>query len=439
LKNRQIIAQKIGVNRKIPPPVHQITSLSLPNPVVSYLDNGIPVYQILMGTQDIMKIEIVVNVGRFQEDKKLVARATPRLLREGTASFSSTQIAEQLDFYAGTLQTPVSMDTANIMLYCMTKHFESLVPILAEILWQPRFPEKEMNVWVENNIQRLIVDLTKNDVIAYRKITEMIFGEQTPYGYSSSPEDYRALTPDDLRQFHHDYFRAENMSIILSGKFDDKITGLLNQYLGQYKPSHPKKELRNPISFGEALSPTKPYKLLVPNADSSQKAIRLGRRIIGRKHPDFHGFFVLNTILGGYFGSRLMSNIREDKGFTYNVYSSSDVMMHDAYFYISSEVGNKFVDKALKEIYKEMDRLQNDLVGEEELQMVRNYLLGNMLNMVDGPFAVSEVVKIYIMDNLPISTLNKLTETICHISPETIRDLAQRYFQRADMFEVVVG
>jgi zinc protease len=425
---------KDTVNRKIAPPIYEVTSLTLPHPAISHLDNGIPVYETRLGTQAIMKIEIVFQAGRSQEHKRLVSRATSRQMREGTKSYTSAQLAEEIDFFAGTVQTPVSLDTGSIVMFCMTKHFPKLIPILAEMVQEPSFPEKELHTFAENNIQSLLVDLSKNDVIAYRKITELIYGENHPYGYNSTPDNYRELTPDNLKKHHTELYTSDNCLIFLSGKTDDTILKLLNQYFGQKKTTAVKK---NPPP---TVSTEIPQKIKLKNEDTLQTSIRIGRSMGSRAtNPDFYGFTVLNTILGGYFGSRLMTNIREKKGYTYNIYSSVDMMHHDAYFYISSEVGNQFVKKAMTEIYRELEILQNDLVSPQELKMVQNYLLGNMLNMVDGPFPVSDVVRTLITEGVALTQFTHLVETIKNITPQDLRILAQKYFKREDMFEVIVG
>ena len=387
-----------------------------------------------MGTQDVMKIEIVVRAGRPNERIKLASRATSRLLREGTKSFNSAQIAEQLDFFAGTLQTPVSLDTANIVLYSMTKHFSKLLPLLAEMLLEPTFPQRELDTFVENSVSRLAVELTKNDVVAYRKISAMIFGDETPYGYNSTETDYRALKTDDLKRHHAENYTADNTLIFISGKFDDTIFDLLNQYLGQHRTVAQQVKIE-PLSISDAV----PSKIRLETADKSQAAIRIGKRIGSRKNPDHDKLFVLNTILGGYFGSRLMSNIREEKGYTYGINSSIDLNFHDGFFYIGTEVGTEYLDKTLVEIYREMDKLQTELIEDDELEMVKNYLLGNLLNLLDGPFAVSGVIVPMVLEDLPFSAFDDLIKTIRFISAEELRDLARKYFRREMFFEVVVS
>jgi zinc protease len=427
---------KEKLNRKTPPPIHQVTSLTLPTPTQTTLDNGIPVYATRLGTQEILKIELVIRAGRPEEKRRLASRMTARLLREGTPTYISAQIAEKLDFFAGTLQANAGMDTINISLYCMTKHLPNLLPIVAEMIVAPTFPERELSIVADNNIQRLAVELSKNDVLAYRKITALMFGENTAYGYNSTPDDYRRITTEDCRDFHREFYTADRMSLFICGYFDDATLKLLNTHLGQIKSATTEPRKIGPLSI---TTKNKPKKLRVPHPDSLQTAIRVGRHFGNRHHPDYNGFFMLNTILGGYFGSRLMSNIREDKGFTYNIHSSIDTMHHDGYFYIGSEVGNDVVDKTLVEIYKEMAILTKELVGDEELAMVKNYLLGNMLNMVDGAFAVGDVVRTFITEGLPFEAWETFVDKIRTIDAVEIRELARKYFKKQDFFEVIVG
>jgi predicted Zn-dependent peptidase len=420
------------LDRNTAPATQKVTELKIPNPSVHTLDNSIPVYETHMGTQDIVKLEILFHAGRPLEEKRLAARATAALLKEGTTKMSSAEIAEKIDFYGGTLNIPVNLDTSNVILYSLTKHFEKLLPIVSDMVTNPIFPEKELNAFCERNIQNLAVDLTRGDVVAYRKITEFIFSENHPYGYNSSEKSYRNLTREDLKKHFQKNYHSGNCRIFISGKTTGRHIDLLNTYLGKVIPKGEKEE----VVFAQYLSI--PKKVKIPHVESMQTAIRIGCKLFNRTHPDFNGLYILNTILGGYFGSRLMANIREDKGYTYNIFSSLDAMIHDGYFYIGTEVGNEFTKKTLVEIYREMDLLKEELVGEEELNMVRNYLLGNMLTMLDGPFNVADVVKTYVAENLPVSNFDTLTQTIKSITAETLRDLARKYFKSENMWEVIV-
>jgi predicted Zn-dependent peptidase len=421
------------LNRKKSPPFFAVKDIPLPQPKLIHLDNGIPVYIINMGKIDAVKIEVVFKAGRPHEHKATVARATAALLKEGTLNKSSAEIAEHFDFYGGSLNTPFSLDTSSVIMHSLTKHVHHLLPVFAEIIKTPCFLQKELTTFVENSLQELQVELSKNDVLAYRKLTESIFGKDHPYGYNSNETSYKDITINDLKQFHNNFYNAKNAVIIVSGIVSDATIKLLNQYLGDL----PVGQLATP--YISNTSPQKPKSLFIEKPESIQSAITVGRQLFNRNHEDHTGMFILNTILGGYFGSRLMENIREEKGYTYNIYSSLEPAVSDGYFYISTEVSNEFKEATLAEIYKEIELLQQELVGKSELKMVQNYLLGNMLNLIDGPFNIAEVYKTYIIENTDIQEFNQMIEKVRTIKATELRDLAQKYLQKDDLWEVVVG
>ena len=420
-------------NRKIQPPLREIKNLALPKPNIYTLDNGIKVYETNMGTQPILKLEIIFNAGRWYENKHLVSRATASQLKEGTKNHSAAQIAETIDFYGGNINFPVNLDTSNLVLFCLTKHFEKLLPLVDELLTQPAFLESELEQFIKHNTQRLKVDLDKSDVVAYREVTEAIFGTVHPYGYNSVAQMYQALEANDLKQHFQNHYRAGNCVMILSGKPNANTIKLLNQYLGRNLP------LGASVKNFAQISPNQQRMILFPKKEAPQTAIRIGRKLFTRHHPDYYGIYVLNTILGGYFGSRLMMNLREEKGYTYGVYSTIEPMVHDGYFYIGTEVGREVAEAARKEIYSELKRLREEPVKPAELNMVRNYLLGNLLTNLDGAFNVSEVIKVFVTEQLNFEFYQQLVHTIKTIQPQTLQALANTYLKAEDMHEVIVG
>ncbi len=420
-------------NRGISPPIKDITHLKLPQHQQLQLDNGIPVYVVNMGTQDIFKIEVIFDAGRPYEHKKMVARATTSLLKEGSQQMVAGEIAEQLDFYGSSLSLPVNLDTSNIVLYGLNKHFDKMLGLFAQLILEPTFPEHELKSYADNSKQRLMVDLAQVDVISYRKITELIYGKDHPYGYNSKTEGYANIFRGDLLRHWKKNYIAQHCKIIISGKISDAMIRQLNNQLGAIAVSE------TATGHFPTIENVQPDKLKIVQNDAVQTSIRIGRRMFNKQHPDFKGMLMLNTVLGGYFGSRLMTNIREDKGYTYNIYSTMDTMLRDGYFYIGTEVGTGFTDAALKEIYLELEKLQNDLIGKEELQMVKNYMLGNLLTMLDGTFNVSDVVKTIVTENLGFDDFENLVNTIHQTNPEQLRQLAQKYLSDKDLWEVVVG
>lgn len=420
-------------DRSKPPRIHDISQLALPKPERYVLGNGVPVYGINVGTQEVLKLELVFFAGRPYEAKPLTARATSALLKEGTRHFDSAAIAERLDFYGSSLNFPFDLDTSNVVLYSLTKHVAEVIPLLAEILAAPVFPAAELANYQQRNRQRLRIDLQKNDVIAYRQITECIFGSDHPYGYNSYPETYEALQRADLVDHYRRFYTSGNCRIILSGRYDDAVIERLDRELGAAIRRGPAAQATVP------LPERTPQRLTVAHPDTVQTAIRVGRRLFNRHHPDYHGLYVLNTMLGGYFGSRLMENIREQKGFTYNIYSMMDTMLYDGLFYIGTEVSNEFVEATLAEIRRELRRLRDVPAGKDELEMVRNYLLGYFLTTLDGPFHIADWIKTLVTESLPMTFFEEAVATVRSIGVKELQELAANYFADEEMWEVVVG
>ncbi len=422
------------LNRKTPPEIRPITHLVLPRPTLVRLANGIPVHVLDYPTgQDIVKLEVVFRGGRLDEEKRLASRATARLLREGTRTRTAAEIAEHIDFFGGSISIPVNLDAANFTLFSLKKYFADLLPVFAEVLHAPSFPESELETFKRTSIQELTVELEKPEVVAYRKITEFIFGENHPYGYNSELPDYEALTRDDLLRHFQKWFHPANCIIFASGRIDAEVLRQLEEFFGKETRPGPL-----PIFAGEATA-ARPRKVKIAHPGSLQTAIKIGRRLFNKAHPDYPGMFLLNTVLGGYFGSRLMLNIREKKGYTYNIYSTADAMWHDGCFYIATEVNPESASDALRQIRREMKKLREKPVPESELEMVRSYLLGMLLNGLDGPMNASDLVKGMIVEDLPLESFDRLVETIRGITAAELQGLAVKYFQPEDFWEVVVG
>lgn len=421
------------LNRSQPPVINEIQTIRLPQPEVRHLDSGIPVYVTNLGTQEVIRLEVVFFAGRAFEAKPLVARAASSLLREGTRNYTAAEIAETIDFFGGTLSLPFNLDTSSLVLYSLNKHFADTLPVIREMLTAPAFTERDLEAYIRRSQRRLSVDLAKNDNFAYRLITEQIFGSSHPYGYNSTMATYGALKAEDLRQHHERLYNANNCIIFISGKVTDQVLRELNRALGSALPAG--KRPQPGVSTFDA----PPQTTIEHRPETLQSAVRIGRRAFSRHHEDFSGLYILNTILGGYFGSRLMANIREEKGYTYNIYSMLETMRYDGSLLIGTEVSPEYVEPTLREIEREMKLLQEEPVGEDELKMVRNFLLGNFLTMLDGPFNVSEVVCTLVLDDLPLHAFDDLVATVKNIEAPALQALAQKYLNKQEMWQVVVG
>lgn len=411
-----------------------IQKMNVPQAKKYTSDNGIEVYAINAGFQELVKVELLFNNIDFDPNKPLLNSATNRMMAEGTSKYSAQQIADMIDYYGSFYETDENSDFCSLIVYSLTKYLNDTLPYVSALLEEPVFPEKELGIFKQNNKQRLIVDNEKVGSIARRKFGEIIFGKNHPYGFYIQPENYDSLTSDDLKAFHQKKYSPSNCMIIVSGLVSDDTIKILNKFFGQRKASGDK--IKTIYPKFETSSEKKHY---IEKDGAIQSAIRIGMPFFNRKHPDYAGTAVMNTLFGGYFGSRLMSNIREDKGYTYGIGSVIVSMKQDGYYFISTEVGADVTNDAIKEIYHEVDIMRNELVEEDELEMVKNYMLGTFLKGIDGAFHLAERFKSIYLSELDYSYYERYVEKLRTIGPDEILELSRKYLDPAGFLEMVVG
>jgi len=421
------------LNRTLAPESLQVNEIKFLEPLAQHLDNGIPVFTINAGKQELVRIEFIFENVNWDASKPLQAVGVSHLINNGTDKLSAKEIADKVDYYGAFLQTEYGADQSSVKLYTLNKHLPSVLPILRSILNESIFPEQELAIFVQNQKQSLQVNLQKNDFLARRQFANSIFGN-TPYGSNIDAEDYNALKRDDLINYFKAAYKPENCTVIVAGKFEENEFAILNNVFGN-QWQNTETSLINKFTF-EA-SPK--GELLIERPEAIQSAIRMGALSISRNHHDFPGFQVLNCLLGGYFGSRLMANIREDKGYTYGI-GSAVVSLRDAgYFFIATEVGTEVCDNALREIEKEIDLLKTELVADQELDLVRNYMLGSMLGSLENAFSHADKFKNVYFSGLDHNYYENYIKTVKTITSQDLKDLAGKYLNTDNFTKVIVG
>lgn len=398
------------------------------------LDNGVPVYAIDAGAQEVVQIELVFYAGNWFEQQKSVAAATNYLLKNGTSTKSAFEINEVFEYYGAYCNRSCFNETAVVSLSSLSKQLPNILPVVREMITDSVFSEEELDIYKQNSKQRIKVNLQKCDFVATRLIDAYLFGEQHPYGKYTNPEDLDALNNQQLKDFFSQYYLNGQCVIFVSGKLPADIETQLNNAFGNLSL----KPFNNQLST-IVQSPAAQQKYRIQNdAEGVQGAIRIARPFPTRHHPDFMKVSVLNTLFGGFFGSRLMSNIREDKGYTYGIHSYIQNHIHPTAWMISTEAGKDVCEAAIEEIYKEMKLLRDDLVDDDELMLVRNYLIGTILGDLDGPFQIMGRWKNLVLNNLDGDYFYRSIETIKTISAEELRELAKKYLNPEDFYEIVV-
>ena len=249
----------------------------------------------------------------------------------------------------------------------------------------------------------------------------MVFGENHPYGRALEVEQIDRIHQDQLSHFHGQYMSGY-FEIILSGMISDHHLESINLALGQHGVA-----MNQPKNVEKTVYRSSHY--VLDKEDSLQSSIRLGMPYINRKHPDYLEMLVVNEILGGYFGSRLMSNIREDKGYTYGIRSGFRCLVHDSIWVISTDVKKQFREQTLDEIKKEITKLQTELVPNSELETVKNYMLGTLVSSLDTPFALADKFKTIHYSGLDYGYYEAYFQTVNQVNHERIRQLCLQYLQ----------
>jgi predicted Zn-dependent peptidase len=423
------------INRIQHPPFKTIDKIDVIQANHNTLNNGIRLYSISAGSQEITRIEIIFRAGMYYQPAALIASATNTLLESGTRSFTANQISDGVDFYGSFLEVQVEQDFATITLFSLNKYLDQSLVFIEEILKYPTFPEDEFKIHISNKKQKHAINSQKVNVLAKRKFTELLFGPAHPYGVEVKDADFNRINTGELRSFFNARYGSGNCTIIASGNLPANLRDLLNKFLGTEKWGN----AAQATELHAKIEPVAGRQHLVVKDDAIQSAIRVGRILFNKTHPDYFNFQVLNTILGGYFGSRLMANIREDKGYTYGIGSGINNLVHSGYFYISTEVGADVTSATLSEIYSEIKTLREKLVDEHELETVRNYILGNFLRSVDGPFALADKFKSIWEYGLQYSYFEDYFKAVKSVTPAELRDLANKYLQEQDLIECVAG
>jgi zinc protease len=423
----------MDLDRSIAPDCHAISNPTFV-PISSYkLSNGMQVHTIDAASIDVMRLEFVFNAGSAFQNKLLQASMSNKMLLEGTKKYSSFLLAEAFDALGAYTDISVGQTKASLTVYTLNKHLSKVLDLVAEIFENVTFPKEEFDSELNQKKQGFLVESEKVSSIARRQFFENLFGTDHPYGIHADLKDFDQIGNSDLPEFFKNYYTFPNCNLFCSGKIPERFPELLQEKfdgdlgIGETHVF----EYPQPITTGGTQ--------FIAKEGAVQSAIRIGALMPDVYHKDYPSLKVLITVLGGYFGSRLMKNIREDKGFTYGIGASLQGLKGCGLFNISTEVGAASTKQALIEIYKEIERLKSDLVPEEELSNVKSYLLGQLLKSADGPMEQMDMFKGVQLHGLNQNYYITYMDTIRNIEAKDLKDLANRYLVKEEMVEVVVG
>lgn len=396
------------------------------------LANGMALYMLTSDDFEVLRITFVFRAGSARQRVHFSASATANMLAEGTRDMTAHQIAEQLDYYGSYFDVNIDRDYSYISFCTLSKFVRQTLAVAEQIVLRPTFPEQELRTYCAKRKQRLAIERTKVDVEAREAFAKALFGPEHPYGITAPEAEYDRLTRDDVAGFYARHYTADNGFVVCSGRIGEEELQAVTALAGQL----PRATREDGMPFP---APQTSHEAFVEHPGAVQSSIRIGRLLFPRQHPDFVPMQVVASALGGYFGSRLMRNLREEHGYTYGVVAAMVNFEREGYFAVAAQVGTDVTDAALEEIYTEIERLRTEPMPEEELSLVKNIMIGEMMRILDGPFGIADVTIENILCGRDNTVIDENIRRIQAMTTADVQRMAQKYLDHADLVTVIAG
>jgi predicted Zn-dependent peptidase len=424
-------------DRSTPPPLEEPPRLTLPPVQEHTLSNGARVLLMEKHQVPVVQITIIVRAGSAYDpaDRIGLASIMADMMDEGAGSRDALELADAIDFLGARIGVGATMHTITASLFTAVPKLDDALPLLADVVLRPTFPEDELERKRVSRLTSLLQAHDEPSTVASVLFAKALFGDH-PYGNPrvSTETSLRAITVRDLREFHGAHIKANNATIVVVGDvMPEDILPRLERALGDWEAG----DLATPTLAAPAQVARREV-LLVDKPGAAQSEIRIGRIGAARKTKDYFALEVMNTVLGGSFTSRLNQNLREDKGYTYGAGSGFGYNLLPGPFRAASAVQTDATQAALEEFFKELAAIREP-IPDEELTRARNYLaLGFPADFqsVRGIAGNLEDIAVY---DLPLDYFNGYVDRVLDISQRDVRDVASRYIEPETMLVVVVG
>lgn len=422
------------IDRTIEPPTSLPSELNLPQQELHLTKGGVSLHSIYAPSADVVRLSLVWRAGSRVQSLPYQAMSTIAMLSEGCKGMSGAQIAEHFDFYGIYFDTSVDRDTATITIAAASEFLPQALEILELLIVHPTFAQRELEIYKAKKREQMAIENQKPSYIARRNFASALFGEDHPYGRFAEPEAIDNLRREDLETFHKQWLTRQNFFAVCSGNVTSVALSMISDFLDSLPHGSEQKNTEPcsaPTISGE-------HRKIVRQA-SVQGSIRLGCLMPDKSDDDFIALQLLVTVFGGYFSSRLMQNLREQKGYTYGVYASLVTLECAAYMAIACDVGAQHTDDAIVQIHHEMQRLRDELIDEQELTMAKNTIVGELMRLLDGPFGIADIAIENLQSGMPTDYLNIFLRQVNATDAVRLQRVAQKYFRVDLLTQVVVG
>ena len=425
-----------NLDRRKSPGVRDFGRLELPTPSVSTLDNGVRLTILDRGQQDINRVSIVCCGGSTEAPSPAIATIMPELMREGTSMMTGREIAEIMDMNGAWLKTVTHSHHTAMVLHSLNSRFNDVLDMMASMLFQPTFPQKELDILTEKAACKIEIEQKKMSYLAAKEMTRLLAGPGHHLSRFETPEDIRAISRDEILSWHRLCATTYGINVFATGRITAKMENHLINTLSQLKPG------ADCVKINETpFSPQKPPDtVIIKRPDSMQSAIKMAIPSIGRQHPDYVPLRLTVMALGGYFGSRLMLNIREDKGYTYGIGAALLGYRNESTIEISTECANRYVPSVIEEVKTELERIKKqETFTDDEMERMRRHAMTVLASTLDTPFSVMDYYETALYAATPPDYFRQQYDAIVSLTPDIIATMARRYFNQEHMYTVIAG
>ncbi len=417
------------LNRTISPEVKQIDKIDFVKPQIFDISKDVKLFFMKEVPNETARLDLYFDAGTINGDTGIASFVNGMLL-SGTDEKTSTQINNEIDELGGFFESGVSNENAVVTMYSLRENVLPILKVMTNAIQNLVFHQHEVEELVNDRRQKFKTSMEKVSFLAQRAFQQRLFSESI-YGRVTNESDFDTISTDSLKHFFKkNYLNGLTKVVVVGDLTQDEIDEIID-LIGSWASN-------TTTEFEKNIKNLKGYSHLVKDG-AVQTAIRVGRMLFNKTHEDYNDFLILNTIFGDYFGSRLMSNIREDKGYTYGIGTMVAELHNVGYFIIATEVGKDVKDATMLEIQHEITRLQTELVGDDELNLVKNYLMGQLLKSADGPYSMTDLYMSVEPYGLDLDFYNTSIDSLNNITPERIQELAIKYLNWNDMTVVSAG
>jgi zinc protease len=430
-----LLAGGAAAQKQSPPAPGAPKDFQAPAATKFKLDNGLEVTLVPFGTVPKVRVELAILAGNANESEKQTSLGdlTASLMREGTTTKTATQISQAAARMGGSLDVDVSVNSTEISGDVLSESGPEMIRLVADVARNPKFPESELPRLKADSLRQLSIAKSQPQQMALEKFRGTLYPGH-PYGrIFPTPEMVQGFTLADIRSFYDANFGASRAHLYVAGKFDRAaVEAAIRDAFGGWKAGKP-----STLQAPQPKSARAIY--LVDRPGAVQSTILLGMPVPDPSNPDYVPLSVVNTLLGGYFSSRITANLREAKGYTYSPSSQLSSRYRDAYWAEAADVTTNVTGPSLKEIFYEIDRLQSEPPSAEELKAAQNYMAGVFVLQNSSRSGIINVLELVDLHGLPADFLKTYVQRVSAVTPQDVQRLTQKYIQDDKATIVVVG